>query len=109
MEYSWNFGDPGEGNITTGTDATITHSYATEGYHVVSLTVTDYKGAAGQVSQMVSVTTPRGDLNHDGVITSADAVIVLEMAARGEWSAEVDVDGDDVVTSLDALMVIRTG
>ncbi len=40
------------------------------------------------------------------MITSADAAIVLEMAARGEWSSEADVDGDDVVTSLDALMVI---
>ena len=106
MEYSWNFGDSGYGNITTGTDAMMTHSYATEGYYVVSLTVTDDKGAAGQASRLITVTAPRGDLNHDGVVTSADAVIVLEMAARGEWSAEADVDGDDVVTSLDALMVI---
>nr|QNO44392.1 hypothetical protein DGMLNGLO_00004 [Methanosarcinales archaeon ANME-2c ERB4] len=107
--YRWNFGDLGDGNITTGTDAMITHSYATEGYYVVSLTVTDDKGAAGQVSRMISVTAPRGDLNHDGVVTSADAAIVLEMAARGEWSQGADVDGDDVVTSLDALMVIGDG
>jgi PKD repeat protein len=86
-----------------------THSYATEGYYVVSLTVIDEKGAAGQVSQMMSVTSSSGDLNHDGVITSADATIVLEMAARSEWSEEADVDGDDVVTSLDALMVIGDG
>ncbi|MEA3282988.1 MAG: 4Fe-4S dicluster domain-containing protein [Euryarchaeota archaeon] len=26
------------------------------------------------------------DLNHDGVVTLADAAIVLEMAARGGWS-----------------------
>ncbi len=106
IEYSWNFGDSGDGNITTGTDAIITHSYETEGYYVVSLTVTDDKGAEGSMIRMISVTSPRGDLNHDGVITSADAAIVLEMAARGEWSSEADVDGDDVVTSLDALMVI---
>ncbi|PXF59489.1 MAG: hypothetical protein C4B59_11390 [Candidatus Methanogaster sp.] len=83
VAYSWNFGDIGDGNRTTGTDAMITHSYATEGYYVVSLTVTDDKGAAGSMIRMISVTSPRGDLNHDGVITSADAVIVLEMAARG--------------------------
>nr|QNO44401.1 hypothetical protein GHOBILGP_00001 [Methanosarcinales archaeon ANME-2c ERB4] len=64
----------------------MTYSYATEGYYVVSLTVTDDKGAAGQVSRLIIITAPRGDLNHDGVITSADAAIVLEMAARGEWS-----------------------
>ncbi|MHC1600552.1 MAG: PKD domain-containing protein, partial [Candidatus Methanospirareceae archaeon] len=109
VAYRWNFGDLGDGNITTGTDATITHSYRTEGYYVVSLTVTDDKGAAGQVVRMISVTAPRGDLNHDGVVTSADALIVLEMAARGEWSMEADVDGDDVVTSLDALMVMGDG
>ncbi len=109
VAYSWNFGDIGDGNITTTTDAVITHSYKTEGYYVVSLTVTDDKGAAGQVSRLITVTTPRGDLNHDGVITSADAAIVLEMAARGEWSEEADVDGDDVVTSLDALIVIGDG
>jgi len=106
VAYRWNFGDLREGSMTTGTDATITHSYATEGYYVVSLTVTDDKGAAGQVIRRISVTAPRGDLNHDGLVTSADAAIVLEMAARGEWSEEADVDGDDVVTSLDALMVI---
>lgn len=105
-EYIWNFGDIGGGNITTGTDAIIMHSYNTEGYYVVSLTVTDDKGAEGSMIRMISVTSPRGDLNHDGAITSADAVIVLELAARGEWSSEADVDGDGVVTSLDALMVI---
>ncbi len=106
MEYRWNFGDIGDGNITTGTDAIITHSYETEGYYVVSLTVIDDKGAEGSMIRTISVTVPRGDLNHDSMVTSADAAIVLEMAARGEWSAEADVDGDSVVTSLDALMVL---
>ena len=106
MEYRWNFGDIGDGNITTGTDAIIMHSYETEGYYVVSLTVIDDKGAEGSMIRTISVTVPRGDLNHDSMVTSADAAIVLEMAARGEWSAEADVDGDSVVTSLDALMVL---
>jgi hypothetical protein len=109
VAYSWNFGDIGDGNTTTGTDTMITHSYATEGYYVVSLTVTDDKGAAGSMIRMISVTSRRGDLNHDGVVTSADAAIVLEMAARGEWSAEADVNDDGMVTSLDALMVLGGG
>jgi PKD repeat protein len=109
VAYSWNFGDIGDGNITTGTDAMITHSYATEGYYVVSLTVTDDKGVAGSMIRMISVTSRRGDLNHDGVVTSADAVIVLDMAARGEWSEEADVNDDGMVTSLDALMVLGGG
>ena len=48
-----------------------------------------------------------GDLNGDGTITSADAVIVLQMAVRGEYDALADVNGDDSVTSLDALMIIQ--
>ena len=52
-------------------------------------------------------TTLRGDVNHDGVVTPADAVIVLEMAVRGEYNADADVNRDDKVTSLDALMVLQ--
>ena len=48
-----------------------------------------------------------GDVNGDGVITSADAAIVLQMAVCGEVSEEADVSGDDQVTSLDALMILQ--
>lgn len=48
VAYSWNFGDIGDGNITTGTDATITHSYVTDGYYVVSLTMNDDRGQLGR-------------------------------------------------------------
>ncbi len=49
----------------------------------------------------------RGDVNGDGEITVADAVIVLEMVVQGEWSAEADVNGDGVVTALDALLILQ--
>ena len=48
-----------------------------------------------------------GDVNGDGSITSADAVIALQMAVRGEYSDVADVSGDNSVTSLDALMIQR--
>ena len=48
-----------------------------------------------------------GDLNGDGVITSADAAIVLQMAVRGEYDALADVNDDGCVTSLDALMIMQ--
>ena len=48
-----------------------------------------------------------GDVNGDGAVTTADAVIVLDMAARGRWSEVADVNGDYSVTSLDALMVMQ--
>ena len=51
--------------------------------------------------------TPCGDVNHDRVVTPADAVIVLEMAVRGEYHADADVNRDYKVTSLDALMILQ--
>ena len=48
-----------------------------------------------------------GDLNGDGIITSADAVIALQMAVCGEYDALADVNGDDSVTTLDALMILQ--
>jgi len=54
-----------------------------------------------------------GDVNRDGVVTAADTVIALEIAAGGSAScdpatlAAADVSGDGVVTSLDALMILQ--
>jgi len=49
----------------------------------------------------------KGDLNSDGVITPADAVIALQMAASGEYSGDADMNEDDQVTSLDALLILQ--
>lgn len=49
-----------------------------------------------------------GDVNGDGVVTAADAVIALEIAAGSRpFDAAADVDGDGVVTSLDAMMILQ--
>ncbi len=49
-----------------------------------------------------------GDVNRDGVVTAADAVIALEIAAGSrEYDPAADVDGDGAVTSLDALMILQ--
>ncbi|HDN65490.1 MAG TPA: hypothetical protein ENF23_04215 [Methanosarcinales archaeon] len=49
-----------------------------------------------------------GDVNDDKELTTSDAVIVLGMATRGEYSQIADVNGDHAVTSLDALMILQT-
>jgi hypothetical protein len=49
----------------------------------------------------------KGDLNHDGQITAADAVITLQMAVSGGHSDDADMNRDGSVTSLDALMILR--
>ncbi|MEA3281082.1 MAG: DUF3344 domain-containing protein [Euryarchaeota archaeon] len=48
-----------------------------------------------------------GDLNGDGVLTTADSVLALQIAVRGEYSGVADVNGDDTVTSIDALMILQ--
>jgi len=52
-------------------------------------------------------TTPRGDMTHDGIITPADAVIALTIAASGGENYDADIDGDGKVTSLDGLMIMQ--
>ncbi|RKY55989.1 MAG: hypothetical protein DRP93_02295 [Candidatus Neomarinimicrobiota bacterium] len=39
--------------------------------------------------------------------TPADAVIALQMAVRGDYSEDADVNRDSTVTSLDALMILQ--
>jgi hypothetical protein len=49
-----------------------------------------------------------GDVNRDGEVTAADAVIALEIAAGSRpFDSAADVDGDGMVTSLDALMILQ--
>jgi len=48
-----------------------------------------------------------GDVNGDGVLTTADSVVALQMAVSGEYSGVADVNGDDAVTSIDALMILQ--
>jgi hypothetical protein len=50
---------------------------------------------------------PRGDLNHDGEVTSADAVIALQIAVSGEFVEEADIDENGCVNALDARMILQ--
>jgi len=61
------------------------------------------------VDRLFETTSPslKGDVNGDGRVTTADAVIVLEMAISSEWKEVADVNGDGRVTSLDALMILQ--
>jgi len=55
----------------------------------------------------VSIVSP-GDVNHDGSITAADAVLAMQMAVGAvPPNKEADVSGDGAVTSLDALMIMQ--
>ncbi len=56
-----------------------------------------------------TVEVMKGDLNRDDDITTADAMIALQMAAgsRTPDVARGDVNDDSMVTSLDALMIMQ--
>jgi len=50
----------------------------------------------------------KGDLNRDGWISAADALITLQMAVGAVPAVDAaDVSGDGRVTSLDALMILK--
>jgi len=44
---------------------------------------------------------------HDGCVTTADAILALQMAASGDYSKIADVSGDDTIVSIDALLILR--
>ncbi|MEA3281290.1 MAG: S8 family serine peptidase [Euryarchaeota archaeon] len=74
-----------------------------------TVAINAYTLETAQETYTLEITTPtlRCDVNHDGVVTPADVVIVLEIAVRGEYNADADVNLDGEVTSLDALIVLQ--
>ena len=106
--YRLDFGDE-SGAEGPGLVETIGHEYSSAGNYIVTLTVTDDYGATGTETKTVIVTLTVsliGDLNHDGILTPADAAIVLQIAACGGWDPAADMNSDDCITSLDALMIL---
>ena len=105
VNYEWGFGD---GNTSTG--VTANHSYTSAGTYTVRLTVTDNGGRTGTKTIDVQYRAKpiRGDVNLDGEITTADAAMILEIAAGSRlFDDAADVSGDGKVTSLDALMILQ--
>jgi len=75
--------------------------------NVTEHTVTPAEVDAGGFEYNIVLKFRPGDADGDGEITSADAVIVLQMAVCGERDSVADVDHDGSVTSLDALMILQ--
>ena len=93
----------------TGSASKIVWNCSTSGTYYVMVKHFNPSTFGPETIYDVSVTAKetflRGDVNHDGVITSADAAIALHLAATGGWDSAADVDGDNHITSLDALMI----
>ena len=78
------------------------------GYTEIPTKVCAVKGNDGTSLWCKSSAPPvTGDLNGDGKLTPADAVIALDIAVSGDYNEYADVNGDGVVNSLDVLMVLQ--
>ncbi|MGY1741765.1 MULTISPECIES: PKD domain-containing protein [unclassified Blastococcus] len=82
--YAWDFG-----NGQRGTGATASHTYATAGSYVVTLTVTDDKGAATTAKTLVTVAPVR--VNQ--APTAAFAASGRDLDVSVDGSASDDADG----------------
>nr|QNO46209.1 Tol-Pal system protein TolB [Methanosarcinales archaeon ANME-2c ERB4] len=85
-------------------------SHLTEGStHNITIYADDVFGNENSTSfQFVRSTVHKGDLNSDGILTPADAVIALQLAASGGWDPVADMSDDNRITSLDALMILQS-
>jgi len=79
-----------------------------DGDYAIGFIVEDISGnVASQYIEVVVESAVTGDLNDDGDVTTADAMIALQLAVSGGWDQSADVSGDKHVTSLDALMILQ--
>ena len=90
-----------DGNYTAS--FTLTES----GNYTVIIHATDSKGNIASPKQCIITSTALGDANGDDELTSADAVLTLQLAASGQYNNAADVNRDGSVTSLDALMIMQ--
>ena len=100
-------------NVTSpagGWAATWDTTEVADGYYFIRATMVDEAGNEGGdiiVIRVDNAAPLRGDLNHDGKIATADAVIALRIAAESRKYDAADVNSDGEVTSLDALMILQ--
>jgi hypothetical protein len=79
-----------------------------DGDYAIGFIVEDISGnIAEQYIEVVVESAVTGDLNGDGDVSTADAMIALQLAVSGGWDQSADVSGDKQVTSLDALMILQ--
>ncbi len=102
---NWSVVGSGGGEIASASYA----MQSTVGQTAIGITSDGYMIEAGYWHRITGgESAVCGDVNRDGVVTAADAVIALEMASGSRPpDAAADVDGDGVVTSLDALMILQ--
>jgi len=104
------------GGVAEGADVVV-NGYTTKtdvdgevefgSFNMTQLVIQSEKFGFNPAVVSVNITVQKGDLNHDGTLTPADAAIALAIAASGAHDDAADVSGDGHVTSLDALMMMQ--
>lgn len=95
--FAWTFGDG-----SSGSGATINHTYAAGGTFTVTLTVTDDDGAPGSTSQNVSVSAPGGGITLSVVAFKQQGLQKADLTWSGATSTNVDVFRDGVIITTTA-------
>ena len=95
--------EPANGTLDWSANVTLS-----EGENTITVVATDGEGLTTTETVTVRYEPLRGDLNHDGTLTPADAAIALQIAVGSRpFDTTADVSGDGKVTSLDALMIVQ--
>jgi PKD repeat protein len=87
ITYLWNWGD---GSLPT-TGSTSTHTYATTGTYVVTLTATDGWGAGASITHSVSLVEPAGNVAPTPTFTVSCVALACLTNSSGTFDANGDV------------------
>ncbi|MEA3282342.1 MAG: CARDB domain-containing protein [Euryarchaeota archaeon] len=108
----WLSESPTNGTVYKDDQTTINVTFSTtslpSGEYSANITITSNDPDENQVVipvRLIVTPSQKGDLNHDGEITPADAVIALRIAVNDGYASEADVDENRCVNVLDALMI----
>lgn len=107
--YYWNFDNSqdctveAKNNYWGTTDITMINASIREEHGVVSFYPPAYEPVPCAPAPEI-----HGDVNHDGKLSTADAVLALQMAVGSiDTDLAADMNSDGKITSLDALMILQ--
>jgi len=87
-DYDWDFGD-----TTTGTGASVQHTFTNPGFYTVSLTVTDNDGNTDSTEQVIKSGTPGPNQLPTASISKSTNYGYTPLAVQFDGQGSIDPDG----------------